>query len=116
MGSPRSEVGTTQLHTDLEKLIAEFLGKEDTVIFGMGFITNAGNLPAILTKGSLLLSDGLNHASIVLGAKLGKTCIKPFKHNDMHDLERKLKRVLGGVSYFLRLRNLIYLFCSRCRL
>ena len=94
MCSPRSELGTSQLHTDLESLIAEFLWKEAAIIFGMGFITNAGNLPAILTKGSLLLSDELNHASIVLGAKLGRTSIKTFKHNDMHDLENKLKRVL----------------------
>ena len=93
MGSPRSEVGTCQIHNDLEKLVAEFLGKEDAISFGMGFITNAGNIPSILTKGSLLMSDELNHASIVLGARLGTTTIRTFQHNDMHDLERKLKKV-----------------------
>ena len=93
MGSPRSEAGSIQLHTDLENLIAEFLGKEDTVIFGMGFITNSGNIPALLGKGCLLLSDELNHASIVLGAKLSGAKVHSFRHNDMTDFERKLRKV-----------------------
>ena len=93
LGSPRSEVGTYQFHRDLEKLIAEFLGKEEALIFGMGFITNAGNIPAILTKGTLVMSDEYNHASIVLGIRLGTTTVRTFQHNDMHDLERKLKKV-----------------------
>ena len=106
MCSPRLEVGSSQLHIDLEDLIAEFLCKEESIIFGMGFITNAGNLPAILTKGSLLLSDELNHASIVLGAKLGKPSIRTFKHNDMYDLERKLKRVTICEKYWELSNNL----------
>ena len=98
MCSPRSEVGTLQLHQDLEKLVAEFLGKEDAVVFGMGFITNAGNLPAILSKGTLLLSDELNHASIVLGAKLSGARISTFDHNNMTDLESKLRRVSETIA------------------
>ncbi|KAI6656914.1 Serine palmitoyltransferase 2-like [Oopsacas minuta] len=94
MGSSRSEMGSLQLHRDLEKLVAEFLGKEDAATFGMGFITNAGNIPAILGKGCLLISDELNHASIVLGAKLGTANIRTFKHNDMYDLEKKLKKAI----------------------
>ena len=93
MGSSRSEVGTCQIHNDLDKLIAEFLGKEDVITFGMGFITNAGNIPAILGKGCLLVSDELNHASIVLGAKLSAAKIQTFKHNDMIDFEKKLRKV-----------------------
>ena len=93
LGSSRTEFGTYQIHHDLEKLIAEFLQKEDAVTFGMGFITNAGNIPAVLGKGCLLLSDEFNHASIILGAKLGTNTIRTFQHNDMRDLERKLKKV-----------------------
>ena len=93
MGSSRTEFGTYQIHHDLEKLIAEFLQKEDAVTFGMGFITNAGNIPAILGKGCLLLSDELNHASIILGAKLSGAKIQTFKHNNMVEFEKKLRKV-----------------------
>ena len=95
MASPHSEAGTIQLHTDLESLIAEFLSKEDCMIFGMGFITNAGNIPSLLGKGCLLLSDELNHASIVLGAKLSGAKVQSFLHNDMTDFEKKLRKVSG---------------------
>ncbi|KAI6656915.1 Serine palmitoyltransferase 2-like [Oopsacas minuta] len=94
MGSTRSEVGSIQLHTDLENLIAEFLGKEDAITFGMGFITNAGNIPAILGKGCLLMSDELNHASIILGSKLGGVKVQTFNHNDMVDFEKKLRKAV----------------------
>ena len=86
-------MGTCQIHNDLEKLVAEFLGKEDAISFGMGFITNAGNISAILGKGCLLLSDELNHASIVLGAKLSRAKIQTFEHNNMVDFEKKLRKV-----------------------
>ena len=82
-----------QLHTELENLIAEYLRKEDSIIFGMGFITNAGNIPALLGKGCLLLSDELNHASIVLGAKLSGAKVQSFRHNDMTEFEKKLRNV-----------------------
>lgn len=89
--SPRVELGTTQLHIDLEKLTARYLGVEDAIVFGMGFATNALNLPSLLSPGCLVLSDEKNHASIILGLRLSGATTKVFKHNNMKDLERVLR-------------------------
>lgn len=94
VGSPRHEFGTLDIHHKLEKLLAEFLQVEDAVVFGMGFATNSTNIPALAGKGCLLLSDELNHASLILGCKLSGATIKVFKHNDMTDLEAKLRQAI----------------------
>jgi serine palmitoyltransferase len=90
--SPRQELGTLKCHVQLESLVAEFLGVEDSITFGMGFATNALNIPTLVGKGCLILSDELNHASLVLGSRLSGATIKVFKHNDIVDLENKLKK------------------------
>lgn len=96
-GSPRSELGLTPLHSELEKMTAQFLGTEDAITFGMGFATNSLNIPAILSSGCLVISDEKNHASIILGLRLSEATIKVFRHNDMKDLERVLeKAVVNG--------------------
>lgn len=74
-------LGNTKLHEELDELVAEFIGKEAAITFGMGFATNATNLPLLAGKGSLIISDELNHASLVLGARLAEAKIKVFKHN-----------------------------------
>ncbi|XP_018789625.1 PREDICTED: serine palmitoyltransferase 2 [Bactrocera latifrons] len=89
--SSRVELGTTQLHLDLERLTARYLGVEDAIVFGMGFATNALNLPALISPGCLVLSDEKNHASIILGLRLSGATTKVFKHNNMRDLERVLR-------------------------
>ena len=61
--------GTTPVHLELEKMVAEFVGKEAALTFGMGFATNSVILPALVGKGCLIISDSLNHASIVTGAR-----------------------------------------------
>ncbi len=61
--------GTTPLHKELEKMMAEFLGKEDAITYGMGFATNSVGIPALVGKGCLILSDALNHSSIVAGVR-----------------------------------------------
>jgi serine palmitoyltransferase len=95
--SPRQELGTSRLHQELESLLTEFLGVEDSIVFGMGFATNALNIPSIVGKNCLILSDELNHASLILGARLSGATIKPFKHNDMNDLESILrKQIVNG--------------------
>ncbi|XP_065355963.1 serine palmitoyltransferase 2 [Calliphora vicina] len=95
--SPRVELGNTQLHNDLEKLTARYLGVEDAIVFGMGFATNALNLPSLLTPGCLVVSDEKNHASIILGIRLSGATTKVFKHNNMKDLERVLRHsVVNG--------------------
>lgn len=61
--------GTTPLHNELDALVAQFVGKEAALTFGMGFATNALVLPALVGRGCLIVSDSLNHASIVAGSR-----------------------------------------------
>jgi len=90
-GSPRLELGSANYHTELEDLVARFLGVEDAITCGMGFATNTLNIPSILSKGCLVLSDEKNHASIILGLRLSGATIRVFKHNNMKSLEKKLR-------------------------
>ncbi|KAL5264251.1 hypothetical protein ACHWQZ_G005370 [Mnemiopsis leidyi] len=92
LASPRKELGTHEIHRQLETLVAQFVGKESALVFGMGFATNSLNLPALVDEGCLLISDSLNHSCIILGARLSGAKIAVFKHNDVEDLERVLKR------------------------
>lgn len=93
--SPRQELGTLKCQVELESLLARFLGVESALTFGMGFGTNALNIPALLSgKKSLILSDELNHASLILGARLTGATVRVFKHNNMLDLEQKLKKAI----------------------
>ncbi|RWS30972.1 serine palmitoyltransferase-like protein [Leptotrombidium deliense] len=91
VASTRHEFGTLSIHRRLERLVADFLGVDDSIIVGMGFATNSTNIPTIAGKGSLILSDEYNHASLVLGCRLSGAVIRVFKHNNMHDLETKLR-------------------------
>uniref|UniRef100_A0A673M6S9 serine C-palmitoyltransferase n=1 Tax=Sinocyclocheilus rhinocerous TaxID=307959 RepID=A0A673M6S9_9TELE len=91
MASTRQEMGNLDRHEELEKLVASFLGVESAMAFGMGFATNSMNIPALAGKGCLILSDELNHASLVLGARLSGSTIRVFKHNNMQSLERLLR-------------------------
>jgi serine palmitoyltransferase len=68
----------------------KFLRKESCIIFGMGFATNANNIPCLIDNKSLILSDELNHTSIVLGTRLSEGHIIIFKHDNLEDLENKL--------------------------
>ena len=61
--------------------MTHFLGVEDSIVVGMGFATNSTNIPALLGKGCLVISDQLNHASLILGCKLSGASIMIFKHN-----------------------------------
>ncbi|XP_017331697.1 serine palmitoyltransferase 2 [Ictalurus punctatus] len=91
VSSTRQEMGNLDRHEDLEKLVARFLGVESAMAFGMGFATNSMNIPALAGKGCLILSDELNHASLVLGARLSGSTIRVFKHNNMQSLEKLLR-------------------------
>ncbi|XP_076682291.1 serine palmitoyltransferase long chain base subunit isoform X2 [Andrena cerasifolii] len=92
--STRLELGNMPYHDELEKLTARFLGVEDAIVFGMGFATNALNLPSLLSKGCLVLSDEKNHASLILGLRLSGATIKVFKHNNVKHLESCLKTAI----------------------
>jgi glycine C-acetyltransferase len=83
-GSVRTIAGTMTLHVELEKRLAEFKQTEATVVFQSGFAANAGTVAAILTKDDVVISDELNHASIIDGCRLSKASIKVFPHRDAH--------------------------------
>uniref|UniRef100_A0AAY4E2C5 Aminotransferase class I/classII large domain-containing protein n=1 Tax=Denticeps clupeoides TaxID=299321 RepID=A0AAY4E2C5_9TELE len=91
VNSTRREMGNLDKHEELEVLVARFLGVEASMAFGMGFATNSMNIPALTGKGCLILSDELNHASLVLGARLSGSAIRVFKHNNMQSLEKLLR-------------------------
>jgi len=90
-GSVRTIVGNQDLLEQLETLLAEFKKEEAVVCFQSGLNCNLGVIQAIVQKGDLILSDELNHASIIDGMKLAKADKAVFKHSDMEDLERILQ-------------------------
>jgi glycine C-acetyltransferase len=90
-GAVRTIAGTMKLHMDLEAQIAKFKNVEACVVFQSGFTANAGTVSAVLGKEDLIISDELNHASIIDGARLSKATIKVFKHKDVKDCERILQ-------------------------
>jgi glycine C-acetyltransferase len=94
-GAVRTIAGTMKLHMDLEEQIAKFKQVEACVVFQSGFTANAGTVSAILGKDDLIVSDELNHASIIDGARLSKSTIKVFKHKDVADCERILEEQAG---------------------
>jgi glycine C-acetyltransferase len=90
-GAVRTIAGTMKLHMELEEQIARFKNVEACVVFQSGFTANAGTVSAVLGKEDLIISDELNHASIIDGARLSKATIKVFKHKDVQDCERILQ-------------------------
>src|ERR1700690_1602980 len=81
-GAVRSIAGTMKMHMDLEEQIARFKHSEACVVFQSGFAANAGTVSAILGKDDLIISDDLNHASIIDGCPLSRATIKVFRHKD----------------------------------
>src|SRR6202050_5601622 len=90
-GAVRSIAGTMKIHMELEEQIARFKNTEACVVFQSGFAANAGTVSAVLGKDDLIISDELNHASIIDGCRLSKATIKVFKHKDAADCERVLQ-------------------------
>ncbi|MGI9201392.1 MAG: glycine C-acetyltransferase [Woeseiaceae bacterium] len=91
MASVRFICGTQTLHTELEQRISEFLGTEDTILYPSCFDANGGLFETILTADDAVISDSLNHASIIDGIRLSKAQRFRYANNDMSDLEAKLK-------------------------
>ena len=92
--SSSHEIGKREIHKELESTVAEFLGVEDAITFGMGFATNALNIPRLLSKDCLVISDEYNHASIILGLRLSGATIKVFKHNNVQNLEQIIRNAI----------------------
>jgi glycine C-acetyltransferase len=92
-GAVRTIAGTMRIHMELEEKIAAFKGVEACVVFQSGFTANAGTVSSILGKEDFILSDELNHASIIDGARLSRAKVKVFRHKDVAHAEELLKEV-----------------------
>lgn len=94
-GAVRTIIGTMSLHLELERRLAQFKHVESAIVFQSGFTANAGTIPAIITKEDAIISDELNHASIIDGCRLAGLPSEQrpiYKHRDMDSLEEVLKR------------------------
>ncbi len=87
-GSVRTIAGTMEIHMELERRLAEFKKVEAVVVFQSGFAANAGTVAAILTKEDFVISDELNHASIIDGCRLSRATVKVFPHKDVEAARR----------------------------
>ena len=98
-GAVRTINGTLDIHRKLEEKIAAFKGTEDAIAFQSGFNGNIGAIPAVMKKGDAILSDELNHASIIDGCRLSGAKIIRVNHQDMADLEAKAKEASESGQY-----------------
>jgi glycine C-acetyltransferase len=90
-GSVRAIAGTMALHMEVEKRLAKFKGTDSSLIYQTGFAANSGLIPQLVGKGDIIISDELNHGSIIDGVRLTKSDRAVFKHKDMSELEKVLK-------------------------
>jgi len=95
MSSVRFICGTQDIHKELEKKLSEFLGTEDTILYAAAFDANGGVFEPLFNEQDAIISDTLNHASIIDGVRLCKAQRYRYEHNNMADLEEKLKETAG---------------------
>jgi glycine C-acetyltransferase len=95
MSSVRFICGTQDIHKELEEKISKFLGTEDTILYAAAFDANGGVFEPLFNEQDAIISDALNHASIIDGVRLCKAQRFRYEHNDMNDLEVKLKEAAG---------------------
>ncbi len=95
-GSVRTIAGTMAMHMELERKLAEFKKVEAVVVFQSGFTANAGTVSAILSKEDVVISDELNHASIIDGCRLSRAAIKVFPHKDVAAARKIIEGLPGG--------------------
>lgn len=98
-GAVRTINGTLDLHVKLEEKLAEFKGTEAAISYQSGFNCNMAAISAVMDKNDAILSDQLNHASIIDGCRLSKAKIIPFNHSDMEDLRKKAKEATESGQY-----------------
>src|SRR5881628_2079209 len=96
MASVRFICGTQDIHKELEAALTKFLGTEDTILYPSAFDANGGLFETVLTEKDAVISDEFNHASIIDGIRLCKAQRFRYKHNDMADLDAKLKEASGA--------------------
>lgn len=95
-GAPRLLAGTTDLHLECERTIADFVGQEASCVFSMGYGTNAMLFTSLVNNKCLVISDELNHASIRFGVRLSGAHVKVYPHNDMDALENLLREQISN--------------------
>lgn len=100
MSSVRFICGTQDIHKQLEEKISEFLGMEDTILYAACFDANGGVFEPLFTAEDAIISDELNHASIIDGVRLCKAARYRYKNNDMHDLEEQLRKASEAKHQF----------------
>jgi glycine C-acetyltransferase len=96
MSSVRFICGTQDIHKTLEQKISTFLGTEDTILYAAAFDANGGVFEPLLGEKDAIISDALNHASIIDGVRLAKSMRYRYEHNSMEDLEAKLKEAIAA--------------------
>ena len=94
-GGARLTTGTQPPHVALERAIAAFKGTEDALVYGTGYMANVGVISALVGKGDAVVSDELNHASIIDGCRLSGADVFVYRHGDLDDLDRKLALCRG---------------------
>jgi glycine C-acetyltransferase len=94
----RTLAGSLSLHKELEEIIAEFKGTEAAITYTSGYVTNLTVVSTLLGRGDYVISDKLNHASIVDGCLMSGAKFLRFRHNDMADLEERLQRIEAGAT------------------
>ena len=107
-GAVRTIAGTMHLHMELEEKIAAFKNVEACVVFQSGFAANAGTVSAILGKEDFILSDELNHASIIDGARLSRAKIKVFRHKDVAHAEELLREIQNEPGHKLLITDGVF--------
>ena len=96
MASVRFICGTQTLHTTLEKRLSEFLGTQDTILFSSCFDANGGTFEGLFGEGDAIISDELNHASLIDGIRLAKADRYRYRNRDLSDLETQLRAAAGA--------------------
>ena len=107
-GAVRTVSGTMKIHIELEERIAHFKNVEACVVFQSGFAANAGTVSAVLGKDDFIISDELNHASIIDGARLSRAKIKVFRHKDTAHAEELLKEVAAEPGHKLLITDGVF--------
>jgi len=96
MSSVRFICGTQDIHKELERAISDFLGTDDTILYAAAFDANGGVFEPLFTADDAIISDELNHASIIDGVRLCKAARYRYRHNDMEDLRARLEEASGA--------------------
>ncbi len=95
-GASRLVSGTSELHQELERRLAQFKGAEAALLFNSGYSANTGIIPAVASEGDMIVSDSLNHASIIDGCRLSKAAVHVYQHKNVGHAESILKKCMNA--------------------